>query len=262
MNHDRLLIVLDADKCLYKASEQMRSATLAACAKLGYLMTVDFHELHCVHSGKKRICDIIFETGGPRIATQDFEREYLIAYDQELKCNPPIPTPGVREALEACKREGHALAVVTNNYSRLTIKNLKAVGLLSIFDEERILGAPEVTSLLNIRLGRQLEIFEVLKPNVVMLEMLAELTGIPPQQTYMIGDQLSDIRFAINHGAHAIGIRFHTAADIDAIPEGDFAVLGASVIHDFTELPKLIGVPLPPQSADRITSEAAAFIPG
>jgi phosphoglycolate phosphatase len=91
--------------------------------------------------------------------------------------------PGVRQGLQAMSDAGHKLAVLTNkpgDPSRIILNHLEVASLFL-----RILGAGDLPNL---------------KPAPDGILALMEETGIPPENTWMIGDHHTDLEAAHNAG--------------------------------------------------------------
>lgn len=114
--------------------------------------------------------------------------------------------PGARETLDELRRRGHRLALVTNGQSHHQRAKLQRFGLEPVFDAICIEG--------EMGFG---------KPDPRAFALALERLGLPPEETWMVGDNLEwDIR-----GAQGLGIfsvwhdyrRRGLPADPPAVPD-------------------------------------------
>jgi phosphoglycolate phosphatase len=99
--------------------------------------------------------------------------------------------PGVRDGLERMKSAGHTLAVATNKPIEASIRILDHLGISSLFIA--ILGGGSV---------------ENLKPHPQMVEVIGKKAEIPSHNTWIIGDNHTDLECARRAGASSIFVTY------------------------------------------------------
>lgn len=114
---------------------------------------------------------------------------FFIKHYGEHMLDKTVLYPGVREALDQLKGQGHTLAVLTNKPVRFSERMMAQLGLGGHF--VRVYG------------GNSFEPKK--KPDPVGIQALLDETGISRQRTIMVGDSSVDIRTARNAGVRACG---------------------------------------------------------
>ena len=119
--------------------------------------------------------------------------------------------PGIREALDELKTHQHTLAVLTNKPVRISRDILTALGVGDYFF--RVYGGNS---------------FREKKPHPVGIETLLAESGIPREQTLMIGDSNVDIQTARNANVPAIGVTWGLKPESLSDPSPDLLVSNTS----------------------------------
>ncbi len=138
----------------------------------------------------------------------------LDAYTRHADAGEVKPTcPELRDVLTDLKKRGIKLAVVTTDNEPITRKCLRDLGIEALFD--RIYTDDGVTPT---------------KPDPFCARDFARVAGVDAEELVMVGDTMTDIRFAKNAGIRAVSL---------AAKEGSRAVLSPhadAVIRSMTEL--------------------------
>ena len=100
------------------------------------------------------------------------------------------PTPGGRELLLACRREGRPVVVVSNN---------SADGVLAY------LRAHDLDGLVRRVLGRPVHRPDLMKPHPAMVTAALDHLGIDPGRAVLVGDSVTDVEVARTCGVPSIG---------------------------------------------------------
>jgi len=117
-------------------------------------------------------------------------RRFLDYYREHMLDNTYL-YPGVREALDAFRDEGRAMAVLTNKPVRFSQLILEGLGLGGHFF--RVYGGNS---------------FETKKPDPEGLRELIRESKTAPERTLMVGDSGVDVRTARNAGARSCGVTY------------------------------------------------------
>lgn len=127
---------------------------------------------------------------GVKISDAEIIRLTLAAYNDNADAGKIEPVcENIRGVLERLKNGGRRLAVVTTDDSQITHKCLAALGIEDFF--EKIYTDDGINPI---------------KPNPeCALKFLSEY-HIPAQNAVMVGDTMTDIRFARNAGISVIGV--------------------------------------------------------
>jgi len=139
---------------------------------------------------------------------------FLEFYRQHM-LDHTLPYPGVREALDGLR--SMKMAVLTNKPVRFSRDMLAGLGLAPYF--MRVYGGNS---------------FENKKPDPVGVFKLMSEAGVPPTQTLMIGDSISDVLAGRNAGVWTCGVSYGFGAPTlqEASPD--------LMIGDLRELPPLL----------------------
>ncbi len=144
------------------------------------------------------------------------------AFVASLGCGELVPTcENLRGILEALRARGLILAVVTSDNAASTTSCLRALGIDDLFDclltDDGIHPA---------------------KPDPHHMRVFCERFGLLPSEVLMVGDTLTDMAFAENSGAHAIGIA-KTEADARILaPHAEHILRDVSHIWELPHLQK------------------------
>lgn len=127
---------------------------------------------------------------GVNIPYETVKKLTVDAYHNNTSAGEFLPTASnLKSVLESLKEKGAKLFVVTSDDSVVAGKCLKELGIFELFEE--ILAADGKVPA---------------KPNPYYIEYLAEKYGFEKSEMVMVGDTLTDMRFAQNGGIKAIGL--------------------------------------------------------
>jgi len=158
----------------------------------------------------------------------DLALRFFLGYYRDHCLDFTALYPGVRDALNALKSGGVSMAILTNKPVKVSKLIVDGLGLGDHFFQ--IYGGNS---------------FEQKKPDPVGIHALLSESGVPAEQTLMIGDSGVDIQTARNANVRAVGCTwgFQPEALITNPPDW--------LIENMLELPAIVGVPTAP-SADAI----------
>ena len=130
---------------------------------------------------------------GADASDEDIEKalDYFLIYYDEHKLDNTRAYPGIPEALAELQRGGVRMAVLTNKPVRISGRILEGLGLARYF--ARVYGGNS---------------FEQKKPHPMGVEKLLAESGVPKEQTLMVGDSSVDIRTARNAGIRVCGVTY------------------------------------------------------
>ena len=114
----------------------------------------------------------------------------LNSYNQSVNAGQIIPTCAkLQEVLTSLKEQGKILALVTTDNPLITEKCLRSLGIYPLFDKIYTDDGQTPT-----------------KPDPYCAHALCQLFGLEKQNVVMVGDTLTDMRFAKNAGIAAVGL--------------------------------------------------------
>ncbi len=212
--------IFDLDGTLVDTAPDLLGATNAVLERSG-LAPIDPQTLrHMVGFGARRLIEQAFAARGVPLGEDALPAlvDIFIAHYREHLADASVPFPGVVETLEALKRAGARLAVLTNKPHELTVKLLPALKLDGYFGA--VCGAG--------RMGFN-------KPDArIFHHVVEELGGAGAGAgAVMIGDSITDVQTARAAAAPVILVSYGYT------PE-PAATLGAdAVTDDFTQIPAL-----------------------
>jgi phosphoglycolate phosphatase len=130
---------------------------------------------------------------GPEASEQDVARalDYFIRYYSQHCLDQTVLYPGTREMLDDLHAANKQLAILTNKPVRISQRIVEGLGLEKHFFE--VYGGNS---------------FEQKKPHPIGIEKLLETTGLPHNQTLMVGDSGVDVETARNARVKACGVTF------------------------------------------------------
>ncbi|CAH0443631.1 5'-nucleotidase [Ralstonia syzygii subsp. syzygii] len=181
------LIVFDWDGTLMDSTPAITRSIQLACRDLGLPVPDDAHASHVIGLGLRDALEYAVPTLDPsdygRLAER--YRFHYLNRDAQL-----VLFQGVREMLEALRKQHYLLAVATGK-SRVGLQRaLEATGLIGVFDNTRC--ADETFS----------------KPHPSMLLELTSDLGMDVERTVMIGDTTHDLQMAANAGAAGVAVSY------------------------------------------------------
>ena len=179
------VIIFDLDGTLVDSAEDLRAALNRLLAELG-LRPIEPTEIKgMIGDGVLKLLDraLVAANGDPQ------QKDALLPRFLEIyQANPATLTrcyPGVAETLEALRRKGFRMAVVTNKPVFATNKILQALGLAEFFPVA--VGGDSV---------------QQRKPHPAPLLVAARQLEVDVGQALMVGDNIHDVE-----AAHAAGMR-------------------------------------------------------
>lgn len=181
------LIVFDWDGTLMDSTPAITRSIQLACRDLGLPVPDDAHARHVIGLGLRDALEYAVPTLDPadygRLAER--YRFHYLNRDAQL-----VLFPGVREMLEALRKQHYLLAVATGK-SRVGLQRaLETTGLIGVFDDTRC--ADETFS----------------KPHPAMLLELTRELGMDVERTVMVGDTTHDLQMAANAGAAGVAVSY------------------------------------------------------
>lgn len=111
----------------------------------------------------------------------DYYREHCLDYTTLY--------PGVLDSLHGLHKAGHQLAILTNKPIRISHLVLKGLGIAPLFFQ--VYGGNS---------------FEFKKPHPIGIDTLRQESGVPPRETWMVGDTHVDVLTARNARVNACGV--------------------------------------------------------
>lgn len=165
-----------------------------------------------------QIIQDIMAQHGCEAAFAQVEETMHQAYKRNAPAGEVKPTcPNIRDVLLTLKGRNKRLAVVTTDNREITLLCLEKLGIADLFD----------------RIYTDDGILPV-KPNPHCALDFCDLAGAAKENTVMVGDTMTDIRFARNAGIRAVGVAKNEAAG---------SVLGSQpdrLIRDISELLEIL----------------------
>lgn len=156
---------------------------------------------------------------GVDISNTDIVKMTVSAYNDNADSGKIEPAcANIRGMLEKLKNSGKKLAVVTTDDSQITHKCLEKLGIEDLF--EKIYTDDGINPI---------------KPNPgCALEFLSEFR-IPAEKAVMVGDTMTDIRFARNAGISVIGVGENANSRERLMPHADAVIPDISHLFDVIE---------------------------
>lgn len=156
---------------------------------------------------------------GVDISDTDIIRMTVSAYNDNAGSGKIEPTcANIRGVLEKLKNNGRKLAVVTTDDAQITHKCLEKLGIEDLF--EKIYTDDGINPI---------------KPNPgCALEFLSKFR-IPAEKAVMVGDTMTDIRFARNAGISVIGVGETANSRERLMPYADAVIPDISYLFDVIE---------------------------
>ncbi len=160
---------------------------------------------HLVQAGCTRSCE-------------DTVQQVIAAYNRHMDAGEVRPTcPTLKAVLTHLKAQGIKLAVVTTDNAPITRRCLEKLGILDLFDA--VYTDDGKTPV---------------KPDPACAEDFMALTGATRETTVMVGDTMTDVRFAKNAGIRVVGIAQTAENRAVLLPHAD------AVIADMAQLPAVL----------------------
>ena len=170
----------------------------------------------------RQMSDIVFDILTKHGAVLDREALYsklLSAYVSATDAGVIAPTAkNLREALMELRSSGIRLAVVTTDNFEITKKCLDGLGITELFDKLYCDDGIMPT-----------------KPNPAAIADLCERFGIGRESVIMVGDTMTDVRFARAGGIGAVGVS-HNPKNIERLATADAVLYDVSELHTVIEV--------------------------
>ena len=163
------------------------------------------------------VYDVLSRYGCP--ASRDAVAEMVMTgYNQNADAGKILPTcPQLKDVLTSLKEQGKLLALVTTDNPLITEKCLRALDIYPLFDKIYTDDGNTPT-----------------KPDPYCAQALCAFYGLAQQKVVMVGDTLTDMRFAKNAGITAVGLA-RTQKNREVL-----VTMADAVIDDMTQLPDAI----------------------
>lgn len=177
----------------------------------GILCKGTYREMsECVHQ--------ILQSHGCEMDVDTVEQMVLSAYNRHAHESSVLPTcPHLRTVLETLKNRGKKLALITTDNREITLLCLKKLGVTDLFDHIYTDGGALPP-----------------KPDPAAALDLCQLEELNKDRVVMVGDTMTDIRFARNAGIKAIAVGKHAESRSRLQAHADL------VLHDVSELPGIL----------------------
>lgn len=154
---------------------------------------------------------------GADVSEADSIKMTLAAYDKNADTGKVEPVcENLREVLLNLKRRGRRLAVVTTDNASITAKCLEKLGIADVFDKVYTDNGQTPV-----------------KPAPWCAKDFLNRCGIAPQNALMVGDTMTDVRFARNAGISAIGVGEKPDGRERLVPYADAVLPDISHLADF-----------------------------
>lgn len=154
---------------------------------------------------------------GADVSEADSIKMTLAAYDKNADTGKVEPVcENLREVLLNLKRRGRRLAVVTTDNASITAKCLDKLGIVDVFDKVYTDNGQTPV-----------------KPDPWCAKDFLNRCGIAPQNALMVGDTMTDVRFARNAGIAAIGVGEKPDGRERLVPYADAVLPDISHLADF-----------------------------
>ena len=154
---------------------------------------------------------------GADVSEADSIKMTLAAYDKNADTGKVEPVcENLREVLLNLKRRGRRLAVVTTDNASITAKCLEKLGIADVFDKVYTDNGQTPV-----------------KPDPWCAKDFLNRCGIAPQNALMVGDTMTDVRFARNAGIAAIGVGEKPDGRERLVPYADAVLPDISHLADF-----------------------------
>lgn len=159
----------------------------------------------------------VFREHGADVSEADSIKMTLAAYDKNADTGKVEPVcENLREVLLNLKRHDRRLAVVTTDNASITAKCLEKLGIADIFDKVYTDNGQTPV-----------------KPDPWCAKDFLNRCGIAPQNALMVGDTMTDVRFARNAGISAIGVGEKPDGRERLVPYADAVLPDISHLADF-----------------------------
>lgn len=156
---------------------------------------------------------------GCAVSDDTIERMVLDAYSQNAHVGTVKPTcPNLRQVLETLKHRGIKIALVTTDNTEISVLCLEKLGVLDLFD----------------KLYTDDGVLPVKPQPDNALDFCAR-TALPKEQVLMVGDTMTDVRFARNAGIRIVGVARREEARAILAGQADAVVSELSELLDILE---------------------------
>ncbi|RLJ71387.1 phosphoglycolate phosphatase [Hydrogenivirga caldilitoris] len=163
--------LFDLDGTLIDSADDIALALQETLKELGMPEKMPENVRRLIGGGVKALLE--------QVLGEDFREEYVRVFRKYYVGNPVVytrPYPGIPETLQALKKRGVPLVVVTNKLEELSLRILEKLELLDFF--ELVVGG---------------DTFSEKKPSPLPILKALEFIGIEPGEALMIGDTEADI---------------------------------------------------------------------
>ena len=192
------LYVFDLDGTVVDTREDIALAFAQTLAEAGYARPDLSQVTAAIGGGAKKALQRL--TGLEGEEAEPLLAKFLVQYG-EVCADHAVPYEGARELLERLTAQGAVLALVTMKVKEPTHKILRTLGL-EVFDE--VIAYEDA---------------QHRKPDPETLFKLMEKYGAKPEDTLMVGDTVTDMRYATAAGADACAMLQGYGATEDLLAE-------------------------------------------
>lgn len=153
------------------------------------------------------------------ISLEETTRRVLETYTGNVDQGAIRPTcPGLAEALKALWERGVRMAVVTTDHDGMTRRCLEGLGIDAYF--ERVYAEDGKTPM---------------KPDPFCAEDFCRRLGIEKDRLLMVGDTMTDVKFARNAGIRVVGVAKERRHREFLAPQADWTVAEIADLPEFLE---------------------------
>jgi phosphoglycolate phosphatase len=201
------LLIFDLDGTLIDSKRDLAEAVNATRANLG-LAPLDLATIAKYVGNGAPV--LIRRALGPGYSEEQVEEAllYFLDYYRDHSLDYTRLYAGVRDALDALRSRGIAMAVLTNKPVRVSKAILEGLGVAGHFF--KCYGGNS---------------FEQKKPHRVGVDALRqEAGGVAPERTMMVGDSSVDVQTAINAGVKSCGVTYGFQPETLSDPKPDLLV--------------------------------------
>ena len=183
--------------------------------------TTDINGVLCKGTYRE-IGEIVYEflrRHGCTLSCEETVARVLEAYNSSMQAGEVRPTsPALTAMLTSLKEQGKKLAVVTTDNEPITRLCLQKLGIEALFDKIYTDDGRTPT-----------------KPDPYCAEDFCRLTGVPKDRTVMVGDTMTDVRFARNAGICVVSIAQNEQSRTVLLPHADVVITDMTQLADILE---------------------------
>ncbi len=164
-------VLFDLDGTLIDSADDIALALKSALQEIGMIHKMPPEVRTLVGGGVKALLE--------KVLGKEFREDYVSVFRKHYIANPVVhtkPYEGIVETLTTLRKEGVATAVVTNKLEDLSLRILKELGMLDLFD--LVVGG---------------DTYPEKKPSPMPVRKTLERINVSPSEALMVGDTWADI---------------------------------------------------------------------